>query len=670
MSTATASRGRRAFAVARLVAAKELRESLRDRRTLAVTVLFPLFVYPLLTLVIAQVSMQKRTRGEATPSHVALVGAPAAVARVQAALGPHNALVKVGPGDKASLTAGRIDALVEGKGEGASVSTKIFYDETRDESVRAKERVEARLSAAPSGCPAPFNVEALSTAAEPQVGGYLLSKALPLFLVMMVMLGAFYPAIDTTAGERERQTLEGLLVAPVPARWLLAGKLVAVTVVAAVAGVLHVSSLALTLGEAVRMSGGATTFTVPWGRLIGVLALVPPAALMLAALLVAVASHGRTFKEAQSFVTPVYLLGLVPGLVVGAAELPLTPSLATLPLANLTLAARALLAGQASVLSLAIVAGSTIVYAGLAVLWAERSFRPATWLARDGQPAPSASSSEGAWWRTSRSAGPASAGSTVSPSLSPAQSLGLFALAFIVLYFGAIPLQRRDLVSGLLLSEWLGIAALTLLFLRSGGHPLAATARFRWPGARSMAGAVLVGASAWVVVGLLTEWLIPVPKEVVEALRRAIQPADHSRTLAFSLFLMALTPAFCEELLFRGAILRGFLPLGRWPAIILTGVLFGLFHVDVWRLFPTALLGILLSWLAWRTDSLWASIAGHLMNNAALVILAHLGLEDSAEQASRGLQMRAFFAAALVLVAGLWLVGAGRRKRLGAEVPS
>jgi sodium transport system permease protein len=648
-----------------------LRESLRDRRTLAVTILFPLFVYPLITLLLSQVGLQRQQRSEGQPARVALLGPPALAPDVTAALTKTAAgekPIRLAKGDERALKAGAVDVIVSfaernDPAKSAAIHADLLYDETREESVRAKEIVETRLERAPTGCPARFQTDARSVAAQRDVGGYLLAKGLPVFVVMMVMLGAFYPAIDTTAGERERQTLETLLVAPVPPRWLLGGKLAAVTAIAAIAGLLHVSSIALTLGQALRMAG-FSGFVVPWARLLGVLALIPLAALTFSALLMAVASFGRTSREAQSFVTPVYLLGLIPSLLVGAGEWPLTPALGAVPIANLTLAARALLSGRWTAAALGTVAATTAVYAGLAVLWAERSFRPALWLARDGAPRESKS---GARRDDETSSGHRDHRASPAATLpfTPAQSLGLFAMAFVVLYFVAVPLQRRELISGLLISEWLGIAGLTAAFLRLSRHPFAFTTRLRWPGGKALLGAALVGASAWLVVGLLTEWLIPVPKEVVESLRRAIRPDDHSRSLAFSLFLMALTPAVCEELLFRGALLRGFLPLGRWPALLLTGTLFGLFHVDVWRLFPTALLGVVLSWLAFRADSLWASMLAHFINNGALVALAHLGVDEAPEKARAPLQAAAFTAALVVCGIGVFLVESTGRRRDG-----
>ena len=118
--------------------------------------------------------------------------------------------------------------------------------------------------------------------------------------------------------------------------------------------------------------------------------------------------------------------------------------------------------------------------------------------------------------------------------------------------------------------------------------------------------------------------MLPPPKEVIETLRR-VDLAGRRRGAAspLTLLLIAVTPAVCEEALFRGPILRGLRtrlsPLG---AAVLTGLLFGLFHGDVWRFVPTALLGVGLSAIALASDSIVPAMVAHFVNNACLLVLA------------------------------------------------
>ena len=88
--------------------------------------------------------------------------------------------------------------------------------------------------------------------------------------------------------------------------------------------------------------------------------------------------------------------------------------------------------------------------------------------------------------------------------------------------------------------------------------------------------------------------------------------------------LLALTPALCEEIVFRGVLLGGTRTLEPWRMIVLNGVVFGAFHLSfetVIRFLPTAALGMLIAWAVWRTGSLWVGALMHFLNNGSIVAI-------------------------------------------------
>ena len=204
-----------------------------------------------------------------------------------------------------------------------------------------------------------------------------------------------------------------------------------------------------------------------------------------------------------------------------------------------------------------------------------------------------------------------------------------------------------------LLFEWVGLLGLTSLYARGSGRRLAAVLRLRASvrvvaGGRDPRSACRPGSS----LGLLAEWILPAPKQLIDDLRRLIAPPGGERGLAFTLFLTALTPAICEEALFRGPILRGLRT--RFSAIgaaILTGLLFGLYHGNVWRLLPTALLGIVLSAIALGADSIVPAMVAHFVNNACLILLTRRHF-DEAESLGPGTKLAVLAVAGTVLAAG------------------
>jgi ABC-type Na+ efflux pump permease subunit/membrane protease YdiL (CAAX protease family) len=643
----------------RLVAGKELRETLRDRRTLAVMILFPLVVYPIVSLVTTQAMAVRATRTEAAASRVAVAGAAAAVAEVRARLAARAKDVNLVPGTgdaTADVVAGRADAAAEitAASTGHPPAVRILFDETREASRQAHERVATALAETGPACVPTFAVSAEGIAPRAAVGGYVLSKILPLIVVVMVMLGAFHPAIDITAGERERGTLETTLSAPIDRSALMAGKVLAVATLAAVTGLLNLASMSLTVLEGARLVASRAAFTLPWARTASVLLVVPPAAFLFASVMVAIGAVARSFKEAQTLLTPVYFLCMAPSLTAALGDFELKGATVLFPGVNVTLLARDLVLGQARWSTVALVFASTLGYGAAALSLAARLYDSERLLGAD-EPGLRL----GAWLRR-LFRGQADRPETRPPTAG--EALAIYALAWVLLVLLA-PLQARNLPLGLLVFEWVGLGGLTILYARGTGRRLTSVLRFRVPPAAALVGGIAIGLSAWVVLGVLASWIAPAPKEVLEKLRRVIAPPGAEQSLVFTLFLTALTPAVCEEALFRGPILRGLRErLRPAGAAIVTGIFFGLYHGDVWRFLPAGILGALLSAIALAGDSIVPAMAAHFVNNATLVLLARYDLD--LERVSTAAQLGLGGGALVVLAGGFALLIRARTQRV------
>jgi membrane protease YdiL (CAAX protease family) len=233
------------------------------------------------------------------------------------------------------------------------------------------------------------------------------------------------------------------------------------------------------------------------------------------------------------------------------------------------------------------------------------------------------------------------------------------------------PVEKWRLTTGLALFEWVGLLGLTFVYARGSGRRLTDVLRLRRPSAAAAAGAILIGASASVVLSLLTQWLMPPPKELEQEMRRLLPSGEGPGALAFALLLIAVTPAICEEALFRGPILRGlrsrFSPLG---AAALTGLLFGVYHLSIWRFIPTALLGFGLSAIALAADSIVPAMLAHFTYNACLVTLSRAGADHGDGGDIDPRSRLAFLAVGMVvLAAGAALTARAHRARLRDAVP-
>ena len=162
-----------------------------------------------------------------------------------------------------------------------------------------------------------------------------------------------------------------------------------------------------------------------------------------------------------------------------------------------------------------------------------------------------------------------------------------------------------------------------------GGFDPVRTLSLKRPTGPQAAASILVifGAMPLVwVIGWLQTFVLPVPWELLEGLEELVTAETLTR-LAWLLLLLAVTPAICEEVVFRGVLLGGMRTLEPWRIIVLNGVIFGAFHLSfetVIRFLPTAALGMVITWSVWRTGSIWIGALMHLLNNGTIVVLASI----------------------------------------------
>lgn len=211
----------------------------------------------------------------------------------------------------------------------------------------------------------------------------------------------------------------------------------------------------------------------------------------------------------------------------------------------------------------------------------------------------------------------------------PTPTAGVFFVAGVAVVFvwGGAVLELWWGEGGVLAAEWLLLFVPAVLFVRFGRYDPAATLAVARPSPRAMAAAVLmvVGATptAW-AIGWVEHFFLPVPTELVEDLRELVTAEDALR-LSWLLLVLAVTPAVCEETVFRGVLLSSTRTLAPWRAILLNGLVFGAFHISFdspVRFLPTAWLGIVMAWAVLRTGSLWIGVLIHLLNNGIIVLVA------------------------------------------------
>jgi len=620
------------------VCAKELRETLRDRRTLVMMIVIPVLLYPVLLIVMEQLLLFGRRNLEAEASPVAVVGDPPA--ELLALVDGSDGLVRVSVGDPgAAIREDSVAAVaVVGDVTGAEGTREIrvLYDAASDRSLRGRDELDAVLDAwadtilvrrlsergLPGSFALPVAVSDSSIARPEEVGGYTMGRILPLLLVVITLLGAFYPAIDLAAGEKERGTLETLLTAPVPPGAIVAGKFVTVALIGITAAALNLTSMLLTFQTGVLQVTEAIGLEVslPLSAVAFIFLTLVPLAVLFGALFLGIAVRSSSFKEAQNALTPVYMLVLVPAMLPVFPGIDFGPLLAITPVAGVSFFFRDLMTGDASLALGALVLISTTGYALLTLVFAARAFGSERVLFGGGEHAEVSAESWLDRVRARRRAGELPDQGSV---------LAFVAMVAVLFFLGAVQLQIRLGEGGLLAAEWLLLFLPAVLFVALGGYDIGRTLSLRTPSGRGLTGAVLliVGAVPFVwILGWLQSFFLPIPYEFQEGLEELVT-ADSPQRLLWLILLLAVTPALCEETVFRGVLLGGTRRLAPWRFVLLNGVIFGLFHLSletVVRFLPTATLGIVIAWAVWRTGSIWAGALMHFLNNGTIVVIASL----------------------------------------------
>lgn len=399
---------------------KELKDQLRDRRTVISMIVIPAIVMPALMLGMGAIMTKvvRKARAE-TPSIMIVGGAdsPAVVAALKAektAAGePRFRVVESGDyrrliSEKKLRAAVEIpagfDAAVRA-GEPTRVTIYHYEGEMRSGMGQAalndffrtyRERtIEGRLTdrGLPAALVKPFEVARQNVAPPEKVGGNLFGGFIPYIIIILCFTGAMYPAMDLTAGEKERGTMETLMCSPTPRINIVLGKFLMVLTASVGTMLVLLVSMGATLllgGSLIGVkSGGAAAAATqaapatkalapmmtldPMG-IVGVFAMIVPVAVLFAAVLLVASLFAKSYKEAQSYVSPLIIVVIMPAVLGLLPGIELTAKTALVPILNLSLVCKEMLSGVWNWSFIALIFGSSCVYAAVALAFCVKMF--------------------------------------------------------------------------------------------------------------------------------------------------------------------------------------------------------------------------------------------------------------------------------------------------------
>lgn len=377
---------------------KEMREILRDKRMLFLVILMPFFIYPVLFLLMGKVGAGQEEKLQKEKISLFVSGLPDSHELLKLLSADSSLVLQLRAFDKVML-----DSLPEAMGleipadfdekisAGLTASPVLYVDESDYLLSARKENVQALLQAysnqvlygrlaAQSLNPAfvePVSLQVKDISSRDDKLGRLLGTILPSLLLLLIFTGCIYIAIDITAGEKERKTLQTLYVTTASENAIIAGKFLAVASVGLSSAFMNV--LSLLLGLQLQMSElGANaellSFSVSAASWLGLVLLIVLSTAFLAAISMVVAVLANSYKEAQSYITPLMMLVLLPIMVSQLPGLELSAKTALIPMLNISLAMGSLLASDVSYALVGLVLAMLLVYILLALWFAGRVF--------------------------------------------------------------------------------------------------------------------------------------------------------------------------------------------------------------------------------------------------------------------------------------------------------
>jgi|Deesub1362B_J571_1020462.scaffolds.fasta_scaffold01002_6 sodium transport system permease protein len=380
---------------------KEILDTLRDRRTLYAMIIAPMVVMPIFSILPQRLVARQLERRREEMVRLVIIGAEHAPKLVSFLRESGQVEIVPVPQDvQAALREGEIAVALEvGSGfEGdleaqRPTRVRILSDESKMASGVAASRIGSLLESyskqivaqrlAESGIDprilTPFEVELQNVASEREMGGTFMAMMIPLAIAIWAVVGGMYTAIDVTAGEKERKTLEPLLTVPLSRLQLVSGKLAAVVTTSLVAVALSMISMFVALRlfpvPSDWVTGETVAVQLPISSAVLILLEALPLILFMSAVEMAICIFARSFKEAQNYIVPLQFAVMIPTLTLGMIpDLSLPRAARIAPIVGPILSFRDILMGAADGPTLLLTALSSLVYAAVAVLLAVYTF--------------------------------------------------------------------------------------------------------------------------------------------------------------------------------------------------------------------------------------------------------------------------------------------------------
>lgn len=658
---------------------KEIMDVIRDKKTILTMVVLPVILYPVLFLVIMQVMTMINNSQQERTYYIAYdqVEEENRKALNDWIAGEEDGLsyiIKEVESDnpKEDLEKENIDAYITASITDSQVVYEIHYlsavtnsstvSDMLEEEIDAYGKKIAEENAAAQGLDVKKVLYPVTSTLSDQSSnessiGSILGSIIPFLLITSILMGAMYPAIDATAGEKERGTLETLLTLPVGNMELIMSKFLSVATIAVVSvfiNVLSMGGIAAYLYATINaLSEGAGAFSlgsfVP-AILISIVCIIA-FALFMSAVVMCICAFAKSFKEANNYVTPLTLVVLLTAYIGFIPNVELSATTAIIPVANICLLMKNLLVFKYDFALILMVLLSNVIYAFVAVWFLGKIYNSESILFGE--------SASGIKLFERRKNIKKGSLPTIQESL-----LVLVVALLLMVYLGGIMSLSHPVMGVVVPQFFIGVLpVLACIYIKGNAREIF---KLNIPKGKDLLGSVCLYLGAGSLSLLISNLLSMAFPDNSQGLNEEYAKLLDGISFVPALLLIALVPAVCEELMFRGYMFTAFRQKMSLPkAIFFVSVLFGISHMSLIKIIPTAVLGAALAYAIYKADSIAASSLIHFLNNAVSVFILYYGSNIAflnEEQMGVPLMIGLVVLSVIFIPAGIWILNSRKKQ--------
>lgn len=475
----------------------------------------------------------------------------------------------------------------------------IYRDDLLAEKLEAHGLTEDFLS--------PVSYEAKDSVSAAESAGMNLGGSIGMLLVVTIMLGAFYPAIDATTGEKERGTLETLLTLPVTNFQMIMSKYIAVSLFACVTAVLSLVSLGASVvflvnsvsdGLSEEFAGIGFSMILSWMPVLLLVMIVT--ALLITAFSMIFCVFAKSFKEANNYITPVMLIVMFASMAGMLPSVELNYKTALIPIVNVSLLIKQVMAQQMNLALAGITIGINFCYSVLVVWILAKMYDSENILFADGFQSFKLFEKR----------------SEIKKGTVPKMGdliLSVVVLLLLVLYLGTAA-TAKSVFGGTVVNQIL-ILAMPLLLVWYMKSDIKKLFSLKVPKIKDILGGLILYVGVYAIMLVVSYVLVLIFPESAENTQMTFD-LMMEQSFVLVVLVMAVMPAIGEELYFRGLMFGSmrYRYKAVW-AIVVSSVIFGAFHLSIVKILPTGMLGACFAYITYTSGSIYIGMFLHFFNN-------------------------------------------------------